>query len=98
MNNKRRDFLKLGSVASLGFISNLVSPVNGIGQSLRESRSYGSQRFNMSGYAAPKLDKVRIGFIGLGNRGPAHVSQTSKGDNGPMRSQARKIRSGKKQD
>jgi predicted dehydrogenase len=78
MNNKRRDFLKLGSVASLGFISNLVSPVNGIGQSLRESRSYGSQRFNMSGYAAPKLDKVRIGFIGLGNRGPAHVSQTSK--------------------
>ena len=24
----------------------------------------------MSGYVAPKLDTVRIGFIGLGNRGP----------------------------
>lgn len=27
------------------------------------------QIFNMSGYAAPKLDVVRIGIIGLGNRG-----------------------------
>jgi hypothetical protein len=31
------------------------------------------QRFNMSGYAAPKLEKVRIGIIGLGNRGPSHL-------------------------
>ena len=31
------------------------------------------QRFNMSGFAAPKLDKVRIGIIGLGNRGPSHL-------------------------
>lgn len=78
MNNKRRDFLKLGSVAGLGFISNLVSPVSGVGQTIGEGRPNGPQRFNMCGYAAPKLDKVRIGFIGLGNRGPAHVSQTSK--------------------
>ncbi len=35
------------------------------------------QRFNMSGYAAPKLDKVRIGFIGLGNRGPGAVNRMS---------------------
>jgi predicted dehydrogenase len=28
----------------------------------------------MCGYAAPKLDVVRIGFIGLGNRGPSHVA------------------------
>jgi predicted dehydrogenase len=34
--------------------------------------------FNMCGYAAPKLDKVRIGFIGLGNRGPGAVLRTSK--------------------
>jgi hypothetical protein len=32
------------------------------------------QRFNMSGFAAPKLDKVRIGIIGLGNRGPSHLA------------------------
>ena len=26
--------------------------------------------FNMSGYAAPPLEKVRIGIVGLGMRGP----------------------------
>jgi len=33
--------------------------------------------FNMCGYAAPKLETVRIGFIGLGNRGPAAVDRMS---------------------
>ncbi|HSK14157.1 MAG TPA: Gfo/Idh/MocA family oxidoreductase [Phnomibacter sp.] len=32
---------------------------------------------NMSGYAAPKLNKVRIGFIGLGMRGPGAVQRMS---------------------
>ncbi len=36
------------------------------------------QRFNMSGYAAPKIDKVRIGFIGLGMRGPGAVNRISR--------------------
>ena len=31
------------------------------------------QRFNMAGYAAPKLPTVRVGIIGLGNRGPGHL-------------------------
>jgi hypothetical protein len=31
------------------------------------------QRFNMAGYAAPKLSTVRVGIIGLGNRGPGHL-------------------------
>lgn len=35
------------------------------------------QRFNMSGYAAPKLEKVRIGIIGLGNRGSEAVDRLS---------------------
>ncbi|MBK8390185.1 MAG: hypothetical protein IPL23_13310 [Saprospiraceae bacterium] len=30
---------------------------------------------NMSGYAAPKMGKVRIGFIGLGMRGPGAVER-----------------------
>ena len=34
----------------------------------------------MSGYAAPKLEKVRIGFVGLGNRGPGAVKRMSKID------------------
>jgi hypothetical protein len=32
-----------------------------------------TQLFNMSGYAAPPLETVRIGFIGLGNRGPSSL-------------------------
>ena len=31
--------------------------------------------FNMCGYAAPKMDKVRIGIIGLGMRGPGAVER-----------------------
>lgn len=34
--------------------------------------------FNMSGFAAPALEKVRIGFVGLGNRGPGAVVRMSK--------------------
>ena len=36
------------------------------------------QRFNMCGYAAPKMQTVRAGFIGLGNRGPVHSTQLSR--------------------
>lgn len=41
------------------------------------SRDSSAQRLNMSGYGAPKIDKVRIGFIGLGQRGPDAVSRMS---------------------
>ena len=33
------------------------------------AQSARGQSFNMCGYAAPKLDVVRIGYVGLGNRG-----------------------------
>src|SRR5690606_30620958 len=36
-----------------------------------------AQQFNMSGFAAPKIDTVRIGFVGLGNRGSAAVERVS---------------------
>ncbi|MDQ4140421.1 MAG: Gfo/Idh/MocA family oxidoreductase, partial [Bacteroidota bacterium] len=42
------------------------------------SRKAHIQKFNMSGYAAPKLDTVRLGFIGLGNRGPTHLEHATK--------------------
>lgn len=35
------------------------------------------QRFNMCGYAAPKLDTVRVGVIGLGQRGGDAVERLS---------------------
>ncbi|MDV3308581.1 MAG: Gfo/Idh/MocA family oxidoreductase [Cyclobacteriaceae bacterium] len=42
------------------------------------ARGNGRQTFNMSGYAAPKLDVVRIGIIGLGNRGSGAVARLSR--------------------
>ncbi|KAI9550495.1 putative uncharacterized oxidoreductase [Daphnia sinensis] len=36
------------------------------------------QTFNMCGYAAPKLPTVRVGFIGLGQRGPSHLNAIAK--------------------
>lgn len=78
MQNKRREFLKLGSLTSAGIITSLFNPVSSVAANIVRAGRPGSQKFNMSGYAAPKLDVVRIGFIGLGNRGPAHVTQTSK--------------------
>jgi hypothetical protein len=43
----------------------------------RESKKQHTQRFNMSGYRAPKIDTVRVGFIGLGSRGPGHARSMS---------------------
>jgi predicted dehydrogenase len=79
MINNRRNFLKLFGLAGAGIFTKSASALgtsslNDI--SLFERPHTG--HFNMSGYAAPKLEKVRIGFIGLGNRGPEHVRQTSK--------------------
>jgi hypothetical protein len=75
MSNNRRDFLKL---AGLGLITATV-PATGAMASLSLPKGFSrSQRFNMCGYAAPKLDKVRIGFIGLGMRGPGAVHRMSK--------------------
>ncbi|MEO6135011.1 MAG: Gfo/Idh/MocA family oxidoreductase [Ginsengibacter sp.] len=73
MSTKRRDFLKLSGLAGVGIIgSSFMGERNG---SLPEGfHNQGvAPRFNMSGYGAPKLEKVRIGFIGLGMRGPTHV-------------------------
>jgi predicted dehydrogenase len=47
-----------------------------LGSEIAEKRNP-KQRFNMCGYAAPKLDKVRIGHIGLGMRGPGAVERMS---------------------
>jgi predicted dehydrogenase len=82
MATDRRKFLRnitLGSGAlSLGL------PALAADHSYEEQalmRSYesalGRQRFNMSGYAAGKIDIVRIAFIGLGNRGSGAIQRIS---------------------
>ena len=70
MRNNRRDFLKWTGLAGLGIAGTPV--INGFASG-QDNRKSHIQRFNMSGFAAPKIEKVRIGIIGLGNRGPAHL-------------------------
>jgi hypothetical protein len=75
MKNSRRDFLKNSVVAGTGlFGANMMScsnkPVNA-----NPFTHHHTQIFNMSGYAAPKLDVVRIGVVGIGQRGTGTVSR-----------------------
>ena len=44
---------------------------------LNEDVDYGKQQFNMCGYAAPKINVVRIGIVGLGMRGSGAVERLS---------------------
>jgi predicted dehydrogenase len=77
MKSNRREFLKKSGMAGLGLASTQLAHAGAT-----ESRLYatGASTFNMSGYAAPKIETVRIGFIGLGNRGPGAVNRMRKVD------------------
>ena len=82
MKTKRRDFLKLTGVAGLGFVSKaavghaaelpLTDPTD-LAELNRKYQASHKQRFNMAGYAAPRISTVRVGIIGMGNRGPGHM-------------------------
>lgn len=79
MKNNRRDFLKLTGLAGAGILAGESAPAFGA-QATDANALIRKQKFNMSGYAAPKLDTVRVGFIGLGQRGPGHVTRSSRVD------------------
>lgn len=66
----RRDFLKKTSLGLAG--AGILSGSKRAESSLNY-RLIGDQTFNMSGYSAPKLDTVRVGLIGIGNRGSGGV-------------------------
>lgn len=80
MASNRRDFLRqtligAGVLTTTGLISCTAST-----KSKNEQKTYtpnGAQLFNMCGYAAPRLNQVRVGFIGLGMRGPGAVERMS---------------------
>jgi hypothetical protein len=84
MKSNRRDFLKAASFAGAGamtggFLSGCTpkeveSNLAAILESVKKAHS---QKFNMSGYAAPALPVVRVGFIGLGDRGSGAVERLS---------------------
>jgi len=86
MKTNRRKFFQIAGVAGAGVMTGGLAscnqfkgieteqPLSFIKQAVQKSYT---QQFNMCGYAAPKLNKVRIGFIGLGNRGPGAVKRMS---------------------
>lgn len=77
MHTKRRDFLKLTGLTSLGILGQHLLTTASEHSMASVPNNEPIQQFNMSGYNAPKLNKVRIGFIGLGNRGPGAVNRMS---------------------
>jgi hypothetical protein len=74
MSSNRREFLRRTGLAGISLVGASILPGRA---SVQKSGTQRTQKFNMSGYGAPKLDTVRIGFIGLGSRGPGHVSNMS---------------------
>lgn len=78
MNNNRRDFLKLAGLGLVGSALPNFAQAETPEQVLFQSHRTHSQHFNMSGYAAAKLPTVRIGIVGLGQRGPGAVDRLSK--------------------
>jgi hypothetical protein len=72
MSFNRRDFLKKSGLATLG-LTGLGSLGNGKDKGPFQFTKDREQAFNMHNYAAPAIDLVRIGFIGVGSRGSGHV-------------------------
>jgi hypothetical protein len=84
MKSNRRNFLKTATIAGAGAMAGGIlsgctpkekeSNLAVILESVKKSHS---QRFNMSGYAAPALPVIRVGIIGLGDRGSGAVERLS---------------------
>lgn len=79
MGSDRRDFLKKTLLGTGILASGLAGHAGTVNKDLPSGTKDINpvQQFNMSGYAAPKLGKVHIGFVGLGNRGPGAVERMS---------------------
>lgn len=82
MNNTRRKFLKgiaIGSGALAAGIPSFAKVIGTTDEQMDRSMEWEqkAQRFNMCGYAAPKIETVRIAVIGLGQRGSEAVERLS---------------------
>jgi hypothetical protein len=73
MKTTRRDFIKTTGFTGAGLVGAGLIGCSGQSGNSDPFPYSPAQTFNMSGYAAPKIDVVRIGIIGLGNRGTGTV-------------------------
>ena len=82
MKNNRREFIRLSGLAGIGLSAGAVlkasSAEEGKMKTSASDQTKRAQKFNMSGYAAPRLDVVRIGIIGVGSRGMGAVDRLSR--------------------
>jgi predicted dehydrogenase len=74
LNSNRRDFLKTVGMIGAGLAAASAMPAEA--EDTGGSRLAGARY--MGGFAAPKLEKVRWGAIGVGARGSGHVEQLSQ--------------------
>ncbi len=72
MKVNRKNFLKVAGLTVAGMVVKTGRAV----ANLPSSKNH-VQKFNMHGYEAPKMDKVRVGFIGIGTRGSGTVVRLS---------------------
>lgn len=82
MDNTRRNFigkLAAGTAALATGLPSLATIAASTDEQMDRSAEHenNAQRFNMCGYAAPKLETVRIAVIGLGQRGSEAVERLS---------------------
>jgi hypothetical protein len=84
MTTNRRNFLKTATFAGAGAMASGIlpgcaskEPESNLAQIMESAKKPHVQKFNMSGYAAPALPVVRIGIIGLGDRGSGAVQRLS---------------------
>lgn len=75
-NFGRKEFLKLMGLAGLSGTSIFSNLASGIDEEIH--KKIHKQRFNMHGYAAPKLETVGVGIIGVGSRGSGAVRRLSR--------------------
>lgn len=83
MNNNRREFIKATGLSGMGLlVSGMMQAYAGSPEEMDSIKEQADrqrrQLFNMCGYAAPKLETVRIGVVGLGNRGAGAVERLIK--------------------
>ena len=80
----RKEFLKLAGLTGVSaaawkafeaeaYAGSIASVIGDLPKEIDAYQAKHQQQFNMSGYRAPKINTVRIGIIGVGNRGIHHA-------------------------
>lgn len=77
MSISRRNLIQKLALGIGAMTSGFPSNASIFAENTVENIYPGKQLHNMSGFGAPKIDKVRIGIIGLGNRGSEAVRRLS---------------------